>query len=123
MTSSKIEKGGMLNAGGKKEADGWPGREGTKGFRIPVGRARAAGCAVSPCPLVAVAASWALKQRGQPKREPTYRLLLLKGALSLSAAGPALPAFLLAAVAPLQTRAPSCGVRWNSICAAVGSAV
>lgn len=35
MTSSKIEKGEMLNAEGKKEADGLPGREETKGLTIP----------------------------------------------------------------------------------------
>lgn len=35
MTSSKIEKGEMLNAEGKKEADRLPGREETKGLIIP----------------------------------------------------------------------------------------
>lgn len=33
MTSSKTEKGEMLNAEGKKEADGWRG-EGTKGLEL-----------------------------------------------------------------------------------------
>lgn len=35
MTSSKIEKGEALNAERKKEADGLPGREETKGLTIP----------------------------------------------------------------------------------------
>lgn len=52
MTSSKIEKGEMLNAEGKKEAECLPGRGETKGLIIPPLALAVEPCALCVCVVV-----------------------------------------------------------------------
>lgn len=52
MTSSKIEKGEMLNAEGKEEAECLPGREETKGLIIPPLALAVGLCALCVCVVV-----------------------------------------------------------------------